>query len=66
MRAWWKRFPYLKELGITIVELMPVYQRDPHENDYWGYMPLNFFAPHAQYASARERSMNNISNLKAW
>jgi isoamylase len=45
------KIPYLKELGITVVELMPVFQRDPHEGDYWGYMPLNFFSPHAQYAS---------------
>jgi isoamylase len=47
------KIPYLKELGVTSVELMPIYQRDPHENDYWGYMPLNFFAPHGQYASTR-------------
>jgi len=46
-----EKIPYLKELGITIVELMPVFQRDPQEGDYWGYMPLSFFAPHAQYAS---------------
>jgi isoamylase len=46
-----EKIPYLKELGITVVELMPVFQRDPQESDYWGYMPLNFFAPHAQYAS---------------
>jgi len=49
-----EKIPYLKELGITIVELMPVFQRDPQEGDYWGYMPLNFFAPHAQYASTRD------------
>ena len=47
-----EKIPYLKELGITIVELMPVFQRDPQQGDYWGYMPLNFFAPHAQYASS--------------
>src|SRR5207245_2031208 len=46
-----EKIPYLKELGITIVELMPIFQRDPQEGDYWGYMPLNFFAPHVQYAS---------------
>jgi len=44
------KIPYLKELGITVVELMPIFQRDPQQGDYWGYMPLNFFAPHAQYA----------------
>ena len=49
-----EKIPYLKELGITIVELMPIFQRDPQEDDYWGYMPLNFFAPHAQYASSRD------------
>ena len=49
-----QKIPYLKELGVTIVELMPIFQRDPDEGDYWGYMPLNFFAPHAQYASTRD------------
>jgi len=46
------KIPYLKELGVTVVELLPVYQRDPQEANYWGYMPLNFFAPHGQYAAA--------------
>jgi len=46
------KIPYLVELGVTVVELLPVYQRDPQEDNYWGYMPLNFFAPHGQYASA--------------
>ncbi len=49
-----EKIPYLKELGVTVVELMPIFQRDPHEGDYWGYMPLNFFAPHAQFASTRD------------
>jgi isoamylase len=49
-----EKIPYLKELGITAVELMPIFQRDPQEGDYWGYMPLNFFAPHAQYATSRD------------
>ena len=48
------KIPYLKDLGITIVELMPIFQRDPQESDYWGYMPLNFFAPHAQYTCCGE------------
>ncbi len=46
------KIPYLKELGITAVELMPVHQFDPQERNYWGYMTLGFFAPHQQYASA--------------
>ncbi len=44
--------PYLRELGVTAVELMPVFQQDPQSGDYWGYSPLSFFAPHAGYASA--------------
>ncbi len=47
-----EKIPYLKELGVTAVELLPVFQYDPHEDNYWGYMPLNFFAPHHAYASA--------------
>ena len=48
-----EKIPYLKELGITAVELMPVTQRDPQESDCWGYMPLSFFAPHHGYASRK-------------
>lgn len=44
-----EKIPYLKELGITVVELLPVHQFDPQEGNYWGYMTLNFFAPHAGY-----------------
>ena len=55
-----EKIPYLKELGITIVELMPIFQRDPQEGDYWGYMPLNFFAPNGQYASTRENDEQHI------
>jgi glycogen operon protein len=47
-----EKIPYLKELGVTVVELMPVYQYDPCEGNYWGYMPLHFFSPHQGYASA--------------
>ena len=32
---------------------MPVHQFDPQEGNYWGYMTLNFFAPHHAYAPAR-------------
>jgi isoamylase len=55
-----EKIPYLKELGITVVELMPIFQRDPLEGDYWGYMPLNFFAPHAQYASTRDDNEQHL------
>lgn len=46
-----EKIPYLKDLGVTAVELMPVLQNDPQEGSYWGYMPLNFFAPDQRYAS---------------
>jgi isoamylase len=55
-----EKIPYLKDLGITVVELMPVFQRDPHEGEYWGYMPLNFFSPHAQYASTRDEHEQHL------
>lgn len=45
------KIPHLKKLGITAVELMPVFQFDPAEENYWGYMPLNFFSPHQSYAT---------------
>ncbi len=45
-----QKTPYLQDLGVTAVELMPVFQFDPQEGGYWGYMPLSFFAPHHEYA----------------
>ena len=45
-----EKIPYLKDLGVTVVELLPVHQFDPQEGNYWGYMTLNFFAPHQGYA----------------
>jgi isoamylase len=46
-----EKIPYLQELGVTIVELLPIHQFDPQEGNYWGYMTLNFFAPHHEYVS---------------
>jgi glycogen operon protein len=48
-----EKIPYLKDLGITAVELMPVFQQDPQEPSHWGYMPLGFFAPHHGYSCAQ-------------
>lgn len=40
------KIPYLQELGVTAVELMPVHQFDPKEGNYWGYNDaLIFFSP---------------------
>ncbi len=48
------KIPYLQDLGVTIVELMPIFQYDPQEGSAWGYMPMNFFSPHIGYATAKE------------
>jgi isoamylase len=47
-----EKIPYLQDLGVTVVELMPVFQCDPQEGSHWGYMPLNVFAPHHGYSMA--------------
>ncbi len=48
------KIPYLRELGVTAVELMPVFQADPQEGSTWGYMTLAFFALHGQYAQSAD------------
>ena len=59
-----EKIPYLQELGITAVELMPVTEFDESGNlrsdpitgqrlrNFWGYDPLGFFAPNGAYCSA--------------
>jgi isoamylase len=54
-----EKIPYLKQLGITAVELLPVFQFDsqdspPRRVNYWGYAPISFFAPHQGYSSRRD------------
>lgn len=51
-----EKIPYLLDLGITAVELLPVQQFDAHDVkpplvNYWGYNPIAFFAPHRAYSS---------------
>ena len=58
-----EKIPYLKELGITIVELMPVHQFDPQEGNYWGYMTLNFFSPHLAYASRPDAASTEFKEM---
>lgn len=53
-----EKIPYLKSLGITAVEVLPVQQFDeqdapPPLPNYWGYNPVAFFAPHRGYAFDR-------------
>lgn len=54
-----QKLPYLQDLGITAVELLPVFQFDaqdapPGRSNYWGYAPVSFFAPHQGYSSRRD------------
>jgi glycogen operon protein len=65
-RGLMEKIPYLKALGVTAVELMPVQEFDEHDSprrspqtgepltNFWGYDPMSFFAPKASYASVRE------------
>ncbi len=53
------KIPYLRELGITAVELLPVFQFDAQDApldqvNYWGYAPVSFFAPHHGYSSRQD------------
>jgi isoamylase len=53
------KIAYLRELGVTAVELMPVFQFDPQDApagqlNYWGYAPVSFFAPHQAYSSRQD------------
>ena len=54
-----EKIPYLRDLGITAVELLPIFQFDrqdcpPGLVNYWGYSPVSFFAPHAGYSSRKD------------
>jgi len=54
-----EKIPYLKDLGITAVELLPVYAFDaqaapPGRTNYWGYQPISYFAPHPGFSSSHD------------
>ncbi len=53
-----EKIPYLQELSISAVELLPVFQFDtqdvpPGLVNYWGYQPVSFFSPHQAYSSSK-------------
>lgn len=64
-----EKIPYLKELGVNCVELMPIHEFDEYENsrkspvngellvNYWGYSNVGFFSPKAGYAATGKYSM---------
>jgi isoamylase len=54
-----EKIPYLQDLGIAAVELLPIFQFDRQAcpaglANYWGYSPVSFFAPHAGYSSRKD------------
>ena len=61
-----EKIPYLKELGVNAIELMPIFEFDEmdsareHEGrqllDYWGYNTVCFFAPNTSYSSVQEHN----------
>ena len=70
-----EKIPYLKELGINCVELMPIFEFDEFDNsreyngqklyNYWGYSTVGFFAPKAGYAASSPFGMeaDELKNL---
>ena len=51
-----EKIPYLKDLGVTAIELLPVFAFDPFDaplgvSNFWGYSPINWFTPHKDYIS---------------
>jgi isoamylase len=63
-----EKIPYLQRLGITAVELLPVFQFDPYDCppgkiNYWGYAPVSFFAPHRAY-SARQDPLGPVDEFR--
>ena len=70
-----EKIPYLKGLGITAVELLPITEFNEHETiftnpltgeklkNFWGYSPLAFFAPKAGYA-VNGRNGNQVREFK--
>jgi len=58
-----KKIPYLKELGITTIELLPIFCFDPTDapnnlKNFWGYSPINWFTPHFEYLSNESAEKN--------
>jgi glycogen operon protein len=54
-----EKIPYLQDLGVTALELLPVFQFDAQNaptgrSNYWGYQPVSLFAPHRAYSSRQD------------
>ena len=67
-----EKLPYLQELGVTAIELLPVFSFDPADappgrDNVWGYSPLNWFTPHHSYCSGDDplQARNEMRQLVA-
>ena len=67
-----EKLPYLQELGVTAIELLPVFSFDPADappgrDNVWGYSPLNWFTPHHGYCSVEDplQARNELRQLVA-
>ena len=73
-----EKIPYLKALGVNVVELMPVWEFEEADSDrinpftgerllnYWGYHPIAFFCPNASYAFAQGPWRADPSSSRKW
>jgi isoamylase len=69
------KIPYLKDLGVNCVELMPIFEFDEMDNprhdpqtgdrlfNYWGYNTVGFYAPKAGYAAKSNNQQNELKEL---
>jgi glycogen operon protein len=63
------KIPYLKNLGVTAVELLPVFQFDWQRapeglTNYWGYAPVSFFAPHSGYCTQPHKPLCALNEFR--
>lgn len=70
-----EKIPYLKELGITAVELMPVTEFDENDTvfhdpdtgkklkNFWGYNPVSFFAVNSGYAHDADKALHEFKSM---
>ena len=71
-----EKIPYLVDLGVTTVELLPVFQFDESDSalfdpltgrpltNYWGYNPIGFFAPHRNYYTEDWSQMKHLTGFR--
>lgn len=66
-----QKIPYLVELGITAIQVMPIFEFDDSDplrinsegqelHDFWGYNPIAYFSPHARYFSPSEPGRQHL------